>query len=131
MFASDSRPAPHQLLPLIHARAALRFDSTPVFSMASALFSAMAPSHLPYFQCLAHSFPSHGRGGPPKAKVRRSVESHLVQVLDSGGVAQTPAAAEAIPERPAAKVPLLQTLFGYLARTEAHSDEVNYVDSHS
>src|SRR5215469_3756337 len=38
-------------------------DSTPVFSTGSALFSAMARTQIPYFQWLAHSFPSHGGVG--------------------------------------------------------------------
>src|SRR5215471_15392721 len=38
-------------------------DSTPLFSVASALFSVMARTQTTYFQWLAHSFPSHGGGG--------------------------------------------------------------------
>src|SRR5262245_943116 len=39
------------------------FDATTVFSITSALFSAMDAWQTSYFQWLAHSFPSHGGGG--------------------------------------------------------------------
>jgi len=62
------------------------FHLTPLFPFASTLFFAMATSQVPYFQAFAHSFPSHGGGGPlllAKSKPRRFLNAYTVALLNS------------------------------------------------
>jgi len=64
----------------------LRFHLTPSFPFTSTLFPAMATSQVPYFQAFAHSFPSHGGGGPlllAKSKPRIFLNAYTGALLNS------------------------------------------------